>query len=355
MLNVVATNAQIPTASVFAYEDGVIAKDGKRYRYIPYDKAGDYLDRYHTQPYQGPLRILALVRIGNKYITAFEDGTIYRGSVLHGLRHTKLYYGQKVNAMIAYKGGILTAFEQGSIIWSPDTNYPGGGGTGASKTVVLQRSGQRVVAMIEHKKGVIYAFEQGGVIWSPNGSYPGGKTGFTQTLYKGPQKVTAMLPYKTKNGFLTAFSDGGVYFSLDGKKINGGGDTKRLLVEKVYAFATIKDGFVVVSFDDKARVKYIKDDKTSSSLYLLRKKQKPTPPKKKKKPINYVKNIIDFGGIKQYLKNYHKTKSITVTFQVCPFVGDDCTVVYTKRLKPNEEFFVTDDALERIKILSARY
>jgi hypothetical protein len=69
---------------------------------------------------------------------------------------------------------------------------------------------------------VLTAFTNGRITFSPDGrNLDGG--GATVTVYNGIQTVASFVPYA--GGVLTAFSGGGLYFSPDGRNLGGGGAT----------------------------------------------------------------------------------------------------------------------------------
>ena len=166
-----------------------------------------------------------------RVITAFEGGGIYSspdGLNLGGGGSTEAVYSgpQKVRAMISYQGSdpqvpplVITAFEGGGIYSSPNGKNLGGGGG----TTSVYPGPQRVIAMISYKGRVITAFEDGGIYSSPNGKDLGGG-GSTEAVYPGPQRVTAMISYNGR--VITAFEGGGIYSSPNGKDLGGGGSTE---------------------------------------------------------------------------------------------------------------------------------
>jgi subtilisin family serine protease len=106
--------------------------------------------------------------------------------------------------------------------WSTQYGY---GRINAALAVHEARPRQAVIAMIPYKQGVITAFSGGGIYYSPDGNNLGGG-GNTTRVYSGRQTVIAMISYKL--GVITAFSGGGIYYSRDGNNLGGGGSTKRV-------------------------------------------------------------------------------------------------------------------------------
>lgn len=134
---------------------------------------------------------------------------------------------QRAIAIVSYHGAIYTAFNGGGIYRSPDGQNLGGGG----RTQRLYQ-GQKVMAMIPCRGGLFTAFDGAGIYFSPDGQNPGGG-GSTKRVYRGTQLVRRMIcqPGTGMNGagsVVTTFSGGGVYQSIDGNNLGGGGLTIRL-------------------------------------------------------------------------------------------------------------------------------
>lgn len=164
--------------------------------------------------------------------------------------------------MIAYGGGVLTAFYQVGgceVHWSNGTNLLSGDVRFSSPSVP-------VMAMISYTNkrgvtGVLTAFKRGDrdhvIHWSPDGHNLGG--GNATDYYGGSSEVTAMVVYTNRSGItgvLTAFdrgpSDHVVHWSEDGTHLGGGnaveyyGGSSRVNVMIPY------DGEVLTSFTRRA-------------------------------------------------------------------------------------------------------
>lgn len=184
--------------------------------------------------------VLDMVTYNGGIITAFSDRGVYfspDGRNLGGGGSTvRVYDGsQTVLRMMLYRGGVLTAFSGGSVYFSPDGNDLGGG----NLTTRVYSGTETVVAMMPYRDGVMTAFSNNTVYYSPDGQNLGGG-GNTTTVYDGPQGVLAMIPYD--NGVITAFSGAGIYFSPDGSNLGGGGNT-----EKVYDGSQLVQGMIPYS------------------------------------------------------------------------------------------------------------
>ncbi len=86
--------------------------------------------------------------------------------------------------------------------------------------------------MVPCRGGVYTAFDGGGVYFSPDGRNLGGG-GNTGRVYRGSQLVKKMLCERGtgvggSDSIITTFSGGGVYKSIDGDNVGGGGRTHRL-------------------------------------------------------------------------------------------------------------------------------
>jgi hypothetical protein len=75
------------------------------------------------------------------------------------------------------------------------------------------------------KNGIVTAFNDGKIFYSKDGNNlgGGGDTSLVYQLTKG-QIAVAMLP-SFKNGIVTAFNDGKIFNAKDGNNLGGGGDT----------------------------------------------------------------------------------------------------------------------------------
>jgi hypothetical protein len=133
-----------------------------------------------------------------------------------------LYEGSSpVTAMIAYQGGVLTAFTRtpggNRIHWSANGESLGSG-------PIRYEGSSPVTAMIGYRNGVLTAFANapGGnrIHWSPNGENLGGGP----VHYQGASPITAMIPYQ--GGVLTAFTrtPGGnrIHWSPNGENLGAG-------------------------------------------------------------------------------------------------------------------------------------
>jgi hypothetical protein len=137
---------------------------------------------------------------GNDRLVAGDTITAYEGN-------------QSVLAMMPYKGGMLTAFSSGWVYYTPNAQSMLGDGT----NIIRRYTGnQTVVSMIPYRDGVITAFSSGWEYYSPDGLNLGGG-GSTTHAYRGPNKVLSMTPYGT--GVLTVMSDGKIYYSADGQNL----------------------------------------------------------------------------------------------------------------------------------------
>jgi hypothetical protein len=170
------------------------------------------------------------------------------GTDLAGGGKTKRVYGNtpsealRVDRMIPYQNGVITAFYNpsggsgGGIYLSPDGNNLGGGGN--TKLAYTRPAGMlRVDAMIPYQNGVVTAFYNpsggsgGGIYFSPDGNNLGGG-GNTRRVGSSGVRVDALLSYG--KGLLTAFyshrsgDSWGVYLSPDGQNLAGGGSTTRV-------------------------------------------------------------------------------------------------------------------------------
>ncbi|MFN2445802.1 MAG: WD40 repeat domain-containing protein [Vicinamibacterales bacterium] len=173
-----------------------------------------------------PGTVVAMIRYGNGVITAFSNKAVYfspDGQNLGGGGNTiRVYDGrQTVVRMIPYGNDVITAFSGKGIYFSPDGRDVGGGGS----TVRVYTGTQSVIAMMPYRNGVITAFSGNRIYFSPDGQNAGGG-GSTVRVYDGDQNVVDMIPFR--NGVMTAFSGKGIYFSPDGQNLGGGGNTVRV-------------------------------------------------------------------------------------------------------------------------------
>lgn len=101
-----------------------------------------------------------------------------------------------------------------------------------------------VKTLIPYKDGVIAWFGGSKVFYSPDGKNINGG-GNTIKVYNGVQSILAIIPLK--NGVLTAFSRGGIYYSPDGKNIGGGGGTTLIYNDgqTVRAMVPYKNGMII--------------------------------------------------------------------------------------------------------------
>jgi hypothetical protein len=125
------------------------------------------------------------------------------------------------SSMIPYQQGIISAFKDGAIFYSPDGQNPGGGG---NTIQVDSGAHQPVVAMIAYQPpsattaGVLTAFADGTIYFSPDGTNLGGGGNSTEE-YGGPFTVVTMLAFQ--GGVIASFSDdfGSIFFSPDGTNL----------------------------------------------------------------------------------------------------------------------------------------
>jgi hypothetical protein len=62
-------------------------------------------------------------------MASFSDGQVRLSNDVQSVRSGELVYsGQLVKSILPFRGGFLTAFEDGGVYWSPDGHDPGGGG-----------------------------------------------------------------------------------------------------------------------------------------------------------------------------------------------------------------------------------
>lgn len=138
------------------------------------------------------------------------------------------------SAMIRYRSGVLTAFGNGLVTYSPDgTNLGGGGLTTTEKPL----GGSGVVAILEFvhsscsastgNRCVITALADGKIYKSRDGHNLAAVAGNTTLSYGGTQTVTSMV-VAPDGKLVTAFSGGSVYVSADGENIGGGGLSTRI-------------------------------------------------------------------------------------------------------------------------------
>jgi hypothetical protein len=201
-------------------------------------------------------------------VTAFADGTVTfspDGRHLGGNGGaTPLYAGpQQAVALLPYRGGLLTAFANGEIHFRP--GQPGGVGD----DVLVAPAGEPVRALVPYGTGVLIAFPHA-IDFSPDGKSLGtqvfpfrapvvglphltlvGGTGLDVHL-PPPPEVVNLVPYD--GGILTVLSDGTssqVLFSPDGQNLGGGGNTFRVYSgsQRVVSMVPFGDG-MLVAFSD---------------------------------------------------------------------------------------------------------
>jgi hypothetical protein len=172
--------------------------------------------------------IVRAIKVGDPVL--FQMGTasgsrgIYyspNGANLGGGGNTISYGGldRTASLMITYRQGIITAFADGSIFYSPDGQNPGGGGN----TIQVDSGAHQLVrAMIAYTPpgafapGVLTAFEDGTIYLSPDGKDLGGAA---NQVYGGPSLVATMIAYQT--GVIVSFQDGyaSIFYSADGTNL----------------------------------------------------------------------------------------------------------------------------------------
>jgi len=227
----------IPT-NLIKFNDGVITT---------FDHGGIYLSPNGTdlgasggtqRVYMGSRKPTAMTQYKDGVLTAFDRFVNYapytihnspNGDYLGGGGNTTIVYtgNEKALAMIQFHEAVLTAFRNGTIYYSPDGNNLGGGGN--SGPLYNRRIGRAILAMTQYKQGLLTAFFDTTdifhptckIFYSPDGNNPGGN-GTTIQVYNGTKFVTAMTQYK--DGVLTAFSNGQIYFSPHGRFLGGGGE-----------------------------------------------------------------------------------------------------------------------------------
>jgi hypothetical protein len=127
--------------------------------------------------------------------------------------------------MMPYDGGVITAFADGPIFFSPDGSNPRGGGS----TIQVYSGTQTVVAMIPYGGGVFTSFRSGRIYFSPNGLDLGGGPSAT-VAYGGLLATVSLIPFN--GGVLTAFQNYPArchaFFSPWGQNIGGGGFTAQV-------------------------------------------------------------------------------------------------------------------------------
>ena len=109
-------------------------------------------------------------------------------------------------------------YDDGSVTFTPDASHPG-------STVSAYTGTQNVVQMIAAGGGIVTRFSQGGTYFSPDGRNIGGG-GPTVHAYDGTHNIVAMVGVAS-GGVDTELGDGSVYFSPDGLNLGGGGNTVR--------------------------------------------------------------------------------------------------------------------------------
>ena len=181
--------------------------------------------------YVGERRVASIVACRGWIITAFQglEG-IFKvpfGARLDSGAHLPLG-GNQVASLAAFAGGVIIRFTTGSVYFSPDGENLDGGGQ--SRCVYVgSRTAQKIVRIVPFAGGFLTEFDSGYVYRSTNID----DLGSGEHAYKGgtenSQRLTAMIALR--DGAITAFTQGGVYYSLDGRHLNGANGTIRVFPE----------------------------------------------------------------------------------------------------------------------------
>jgi hypothetical protein len=189
-----------------------------------------------TQSIYPPKPVDVLVYNG-QLIIAFDDTHIYKCSSpnnLHGGPGTvDCYYdpqqGQQnvVSKLMLFGTGVLTAFKWGGIYYSGDGLNLGGGGNPATHYRVYPEphylKHYKMTAMVAYKSGVITAFDNNKIYYSTDGLHLGNVTANTQLVYNwtaGQPKLVSIACADVGDGsgeqVVTVFDNGYMYLSPDG-------------------------------------------------------------------------------------------------------------------------------------------
>jgi len=166
-------------------------------------------------------------------IVAFDDGHVYKSNTLNNLHGgpgtVEVYYDPApqniVAKMIPFKVGVLTAFRWGGIYYSANGEHLAGGGDPATDWRAYPEPGshatKKMIAMVPYKQGVITAFDNQEIYYSKDGKHLGNEIGNTSKVYGGPRKLKAIACGDVGSGpeVVAAFDDGCIYRSKNGFKL----------------------------------------------------------------------------------------------------------------------------------------
>jgi hypothetical protein len=182
----------------------------------------DNLTATSTTPFlDAPQKVLAQAPYQNGLVTAYGDGSIWYspdGQNLYGGGNSvQVYSGMLVRSLIAWKGGLITAFANGSVYYAPTPSAVAGAGNGQSIY-----NGAVVNGMAALPGGVVTAFADGSIYYTTNptgqtGAIAGAGTGVR--LYTG-SAVTAMIAYQ--GTLITSFATGQMYQCTNPQGVAGG-------------------------------------------------------------------------------------------------------------------------------------